>query len=145
MDIRRRRTGLALAVPVVVVVGLLVHRVGAGWTAPLADALYTVLVYLLVALALPGDRPRRPAAIAFVFSVSIELLQLTDLPARLAAAVPVSALVLGTGFEWGDLFAYAAGAGAAAALDGLLSRRAGRSGSDPRGTPVLDPGQRLGE
>lgn len=145
MDIRRRRIGLALAVPVVVVVGLLVHRVGAGWTALLADALYAVLVYLLVALALPRARPRRPAAIAFGFSVAIELLQLTDLPARLAAAVPVSALVLGTGFEWGDLIVYAVGAGAAAALDGLLSRRATRSDSDPRGTPVLDPGQRLGE
>ncbi|HEY5878784.1 MAG TPA: DUF2809 domain-containing protein [Nakamurella sp.] len=145
MDIRRRRIGLSLAVPVVVAAGLLVHRVGAGWTALLADALYTVLVYLLVALALPRARPRRPAAIAFGISVAIELVQLTDLPARLAAAVPASVLVLGTGFEWGHLIAYAVGAGAAAALDGLIRSRPGRSGSDPRGTPVLDPGQRLGE
>jgi hypothetical protein len=143
MDVRRRRIALALAVPAVVVVGLLAHRVGGAASAFAADALYTVLVYLLVALAFPRARRIPVAAVAIGISVSIELLQLTGLPARLADGVPVSALVLGTGFQWLDLLAYLVGGAAAAAVDGLVGRRSG--GSESRGALVLDPGERLGE
>jgi hypothetical protein len=136
VDVRRRRIRLAVVAAVVVVAGLLVHRAGAGF---LADALYTVLIYLLVALIVPRARVIVPAAIAFGFSAAVELFQLTDVPARLADVVPASALVLGTGFQGPDLGAYAVGAGAAAAADLRFGR------STPRGAPVLDPGQRLGE
>ncbi len=135
MDVRRRRIRLALAAVVVVVTGLLLHRAGAGFA---ADALYTVLIYLLVALIVPRARVTVPAVTAFGFSAAVELWQLTGVPARLADAVPVSALVLGTGFQWPDLVAYAVGAGVAAAADRWF-------GSAARGAPILDPGQRLGQ
>jgi len=143
MDVRRRRIALALAVPAVVVVGLLAHRVGGAALEFAADALYTVLVYLLLAVGFPRARRIPVAAVAIGISASIELLQLTGLPARLADAVPVSALVLGTGFQWLDLLAYLVGGAAAAAVDGLVGRRSG--GSESRGALVLDPGERLGE
>jgi len=120
-----RRPALVLAAAVVTALGLLLHFLAAGsfanWT---TDALYTVLVYLVLALLLPGARRSWLAVAAFAFSAVIELAQLSDIPARLAETFPPSRLILGTTFSAMDLLAYAAGALAAYAADRLVSRRA---------------------
>ena len=135
-----------MSIPIVVLVGLMVHGVRSAATSFAADALYTVLLYLLVALAWPRLRPWWPAAIAFGLSAAVEFFQLTGIPAELADRVPLVALALGEGFSPLDLLAYACGAAAAAVVDGLLRRAAARAAqSGPRGALVLDPGERLGE
>ncbi len=136
---------LAVMVPVVVLVGLMLHDVRMFEASFAADALYTVLIYLLVAMAWPQLRPWWPAAIAFTFSTAVEFFQLTGVPAELADRVPVVALALGERFGWLDIVAYAGGAVGAAVVDGMQGRLARPAGSDPRGAPVLDPGERLGE
>lgn len=146
MDVRKRRIALAATIPIVVLVGLTLHGVRSFEAYFAADALYAVLVYLLVALAWPRLRPWWPATIAFGFSGAVEFFQLTGIPAELAGRAPVVALALGERFGWLDIAAYACGAMAAALVDGAVSRAtAAPAGSDPRRALVLDPGERLGE
>lgn len=146
VDVRRRRTALAVMIPVVVLIGLALHGVRMIEAYIATDALYTVLVYLLVALAWPRLRPWWPAAIAFGFSSAVEFFQLTGIPAELAERMPVVSLVLGERFGWLDIASYACGALAAALVDVTVSRPQRRSvGSGPRGALVHDPGERLGE
>lgn len=135
--------------PVVVVIGLALHGVQSFPAYVAADALYAVLVYLLVALAFPRLRPWWPASIAFGLSAAVEFFQLTGVPAELADRAPLVALVMGERFGTLDIAAYAAGVIFAALVDAAVSRPTERPGdppsSDPRGALVLDPGQRLGQ
>lgn len=133
-------------IPVVVLTGLALHGVRMVQAYIATDALYTVLVYLLVAIARPRWHPWRPAVIAFGFSTAVEFFQLTGIPAELAGRVPVVGLVLGERFGWLDIASYALGAVAAAAVDAAVSRWGRRpAASEARNALVLDPGERLGE
>lgn len=125
----RRRAGLALAAALTAAAGL-VARVGlrgvpgtAWWTGPLGDALYAVLAFLLVAFAAPQARTAVLAAAALGVCATIELLQLTGVPAALGRAFPPAWLVLGTGFLWSDLVLYGVGVAAVALVDAALRRR----------------------
>jgi Protein of unknown function (DUF2809) len=94
----------------VVATGLLIHYTWAGPTADfLADALYAVLVYLLVMFVVPWIRPITGAGIAYGICVLVELAQLTDGPTAVAAVFPPAVLVLGNTFALVDLVAYAVG------------------------------------
>lgn len=87
------------------------------------DALYAVLVYLVVALI----EPRLPSAgvggIALALCVAIEVFQLTGVPQQIAERFPPAALLLGSTFAALDLVAYLLGVAAAACLDGILRPR----------------------
>ena len=123
-----RRAGLAAAAAATVVVGLAVHFLIVGDLASLvADALYTVLIYLLVGFIFPAARQYWLAVAAFAFSAMIELSQLTGIPQQLAQSFPPSRLLFGTTFSALDLVAYALGAMAVCAADVLASRRAVRA------------------
>ncbi|MFF2521583.1 ribosomal maturation YjgA family protein [Streptomyces liangshanensis] len=112
---------------VTVAAGLGVRAWGGGDFAKYAgDALYTVLVHALVVCVVPRVRPRVAAVGAFAFSCGVELLQLTPVPAGLAARSGLARLVLGSTFNAPDLLWYAVGAGAAAVLHSALARSAGR-------------------
>lgn len=74
------------------------------------DALYTVLVYLLVVLIAPRARPSTAATVALVFSWAVELFQLSGVPAELSARSFAARLVLGSTFNGPDLLWYAVGA-----------------------------------
>lgn len=87
----------------------------------LADALYAILVYLLVMFVVPQLRPITIAAIAYGICVLVEFAQLTDGPTAVAAVFPPAVLVLGNTFAWIDLMAYAVGIASATACV-LLSR-----------------------
>lgn len=100
------------------------------------DALYTVLVHALVVLAVPRVRPMGAAAVAFGFSCAVELLQLTGVPADLAARSGLARLVLGSTFNAPDLAWYAVGAAAAVAVSHAwgAGRAAGGRPAAPRRT-----------
>jgi hypothetical protein len=118
-----RRAVLAAALVVIVMAGLLVSRVGQGPVAGLVgDGLYAVMVYLLVALAVPKARPGVVGGIAFGLCVMIELAQLTGVSASVVQAWWPARYLLGTTFQAVDLVAYAVGAGSAALLDRFAAR-----------------------
>ena len=107
-----RRIMLAAAAVVTIAAGLGAHM--AGWGA-VSDALYAVLIYLLLALVM-----RRYAwLVALAWCVGVELFQLSGWPA--AWGSPWT-LVFGSGFAWGDLVAYAIGISVVAGADAVFRR-----------------------
>ncbi|MBU5422219.1 DUF2809 domain-containing protein [Cellulomonas hominis] len=125
----RARTAAALAVPPVVLAGLATARYGTGAVGDaLGDALYAVLVLLVVTVVLPRLSVATRAGLALGLCWVVELAQLTGGPAAAVAAWPPLQYLLGTTFAWPDLLAYAAGAGVAAAVMVLSSPRSGGPG-----------------
>ncbi|MGY3682027.1 ribosomal maturation YjgA family protein [Streptomyces sp. TE33382] len=110
----RTRVWAAGAAVLTVAAGLGIRSVAGGDVAKYAgDALYTLLMYVLVVLVAPRVRPRVAAGVALAFSWAVEFAQLTGVPAELSARSAVARLVLGSTFNAPDLFWYAVGAGAA--------------------------------
>ncbi|MFJ9774551.1 DUF2809 domain-containing protein [Kitasatospora sp. NPDC101157] len=121
------RTGLAARLPaaaaalLTVAAGLGVRAAMTGDPAKYAgDALYTVLVYALVVLVVPGVRPVRAALVAAGVSWAVELFQATGLPDAWGRHSGLVHLVLGSTFNPPDLFWYLVGAGGAALLHRVL-------------------------
>jgi hypothetical protein len=76
----------------------------------LGSMLYVVFFGLLLALAWPALPALVTAGVALAIAVTIELLQLTPIPAAIVHAVPVSRLLFGSAFDAMDLAAYLGGA-----------------------------------
>jgi len=102
---------------------------------PVGDGLYAVLVYVLVVGVAPAIRRWVAALVAFAVCVTIELLQVTGLPAQIVEKVPAARYVLGTTFHAPDLLAYAAGVLVAAGLDAVVARAV--AGRRPAVTPSV--------
>ncbi|MFE3828124.1 DUF2809 domain-containing protein [Streptomyces sp. NPDC059092] len=116
-----------------VAAGLGLRSFGSGDVAKYGgDALYTALVYVLVVLAVPRVRPRTAAAVALAFSVAVELLQLTGVPAELAARSTAARLVLGSTFNAPDLLWYAVGAAVGWGVHAGCARVSGQRASRGR-------------
>jgi hypothetical protein len=110
-----------------VALGLAVHFRGEGAAAdPAADALYAVLIYLLVAFIRPHAHSVLIGAVALSFCVAIELFQLTGIPLALNEITPLARLVFGTTFVAADLLSYAAGVVVIASIDHLVRRQVRR-------------------
>ncbi|WP_120494481.1 DUF2809 domain-containing protein [Microbacterium phyllosphaerae] len=121
--VRTRRRRLLIAAVLVIVVGLAVHLIGSGPVADFTgDALYAVMIYLVIAVVFARAASWAVGAAAVVVCTLIELFQFTGLPGVWAEAFWPVRLVLGVGFDARDLIAYAAGAVAAAVCD-LVTRR----------------------
>ncbi|GAA3888408.1 hypothetical protein GCM10022381_32870 [Leifsonia kafniensis] len=119
----RRRAWLLGVAVLVIAGGLLVHALGSGAVADFtADALYAVLIYVLVAFLLPRSTSLAVAGIALAFCVAIELFQLTGVPSALSEVFPPARLVFGTTFAPVDLIAYALGTGLTWAADAAVRR-----------------------
>lgn len=119
-----RRALLIFVALDVIVFGLLVHYLLSGAFANfLADALYAVMIYLLIAVIWPKAKHLLVAACALGFSAGVELFQLTPLPAQLSEAFPPARLVLGTTFSAIDLLAYAVGVVVVLAVDFVITER----------------------
>jgi hypothetical protein len=84
--------------------------------------LYAVMVYWLVLACVPRWTAWRAAVAALGMCWAIELLQLTTLPARVNAVVPLARWVLGQSFSAYDLVGYAAGVGVAAGSVHMIVR-----------------------
>lgn len=130
----RRRAGAALAAALTVAAGLSVRSVLGGDLAKYAgDALYALLVFWLVLVVAPRTRGWVAALVAAGVSVTVELFQLTGVPAELGAHSALARLVLGTTFNAPDLPFYAVGAALGWALHRTARAvRAGRSRVRPR-------------
>lgn len=108
-----KRALLLGAAIVTIVAGLTLHwSVAAAWANPATNALYTVLVALLIAFAAPRLPLWQVALGAFAFSATVEVFQATGVPAALADQWAPSALLLGTTFVPTDFISYALGAAA---------------------------------
>jgi hypothetical protein len=120
---RRPWVGTLLAGTLVVAAGLATARSGTGALGDaLGDALYAVLVLLVVGLLLPRAGLGVRAAVAVVLCWAVEVAQATGAPAAAAAAWPPLRYLLGTTFAWADLLWYALGVLAAAAVMAGTSR-----------------------
>ena len=76
----------------------------------LGDALWAVLVYLLIAWTWRRQSGGRIAVATMAISVAVEFSQLYHAPWLDAMRrTTLGGLVLGWGFAWGDLIAYASG------------------------------------
>jgi len=121
----RRRILVAAAAVLTVCAGLLVNRFGEGIRSDIAgDALYAVLIYLLLVFLFPRAPRTVPAALAIIFCTGIELLQLTDVPSTLTEAFPPAVLAFGASFDQRDLLVYAFAVIAVMMVDVILSRTA---------------------
>ena len=122
---KSRRLALLFAATDVAILGLAIHFFLEGEISGLiSDALYTVLLYLVLALILPTARRHWLALAAFGVSAFIEIAQLTGVPAALAESFAPSRLVFGTTFSALDLVAYAVGAAVVYCADKFLSGHA---------------------
>ncbi|MFC8642451.1 DUF2809 domain-containing protein, partial [[Kitasatospora] papulosa] len=76
------RAAAVAAALLTVAAGLGVRSAAGGDVAKYAgDALYTVLIHILVVVLVPRVRPATAAAVALAFSWAVELAQLTGVPA----------------------------------------------------------------
>ncbi|WP_392672018.1 DUF2809 domain-containing protein [Streptomyces sp. LN785] len=111
------RAVAAGAAALTVAAGLGIRAAAGGDFAKYAgDALYTVLVYVLVLMIAPRTRPVTAAGSALAFSWAVELSQLTGVPGELSRHSAVARLVLGSTFNAPDLLWYVVGAAAAWAV-----------------------------
>lgn len=147
---QRNRVAYAIAAALTVALGLLSRSAAMpDWVhAYVGDALYAVLIALLLGIAFPRGRVLLPALLlCFV----IEMSQAWH-PAWLDAvrAHRVVALVLGRGFVWTDLLCYTAGVGVVAVVERLrrvpppTSPESGwtrRKGRGEAGSRASRPGQ----
>lgn len=120
--LRARRRALLPWIPLLLVAGLAARFGLDGAVADLAGGVaYTAFAYLLIALACPAWPTVRIGAAALLFSVAIELFQLTGIPTDLAGAFSPARLVFGSSFVATDLLAYAVGAALAVGVDRTLT------------------------
>lgn len=119
---------LLLLLAVTIGLGLGSRRPEWGWPdlvrAHAGDALWTVAVYGSLALVFRRAAPARLFAAALAISLVVELSQLLSFPwlDALRSTLP-GRLLLGQGWQWGDLPRYAAGAVLAWAIDRALLAR----------------------
>ena len=113
-DKGRSRFGYAVLAALTVSCGLTTHplrRVIAPELAEnLGDVLWAVLVYLLIAFVWRQYLSRWIALAALMVSVAVECSQLCHAPwIEAIRKTTLGGLVIGWGFAWGDLVAYASG------------------------------------
>lgn len=122
-----RRRHLIVAAALVIAAGLATHLLGSGPFADRAgDALYAVMIYLVIAAVFPRASVVAVGMSAVALCALIEMSQLTGLPALWAQSFWPVRLVLGVGFDPGDLVAYAVGGATAAVADFIIGRRRSR-------------------
>ncbi len=124
----RSRAALLLMLAVVIALGLASRKFSAALpdfvSANAGDALWTVAVYLSLAILAPGCPPLKLGLLSLGISISVELSQLLDFGWLDAARKTLfGRLLLGRGFLWVDLVRYFAGAVIASATDSLWSYR----------------------
>jgi hypothetical protein len=130
----RARRALLPLVPLTVAAGLGARAVFGGLLAKVAgDALYTVLIYVLVVVVRPDVRLSRAFAVALGLSFAVEIAQLTPYPAWLSSKHVILRLIFGTTFGFVDLAGYVVGAVFAVAVHAMVRARRPRLGSGSAG------------
>lgn len=94
-----------------------------------ADALWALLVFLLIRFLGPRWKISRSAGVAVAISAGVEVSQLYHAPwIDALRATRLGALVLGSVFNWPDFPAYATGIAVGAVLDAVVLARYRRAG-----------------
>ncbi len=76
----------------------------------LGDAIWAAMIYVMMAFVYANKLSKQIAVFSFLFCYAIELSQLYQAPKINAIRnTTLGALVLGSGFLWSDLLAYAIG------------------------------------
>lgn len=118
----RNRLVLGALLLVVILLGLGSRTFGQAIPSFLAahagDALWTVAVYLTLAIAFPKWPPLKLGLLALAISLGVEMSQLIQAPwlEAIRETLP-GRLLLGSGFLWADLLRYAVGTLIAVTLD----------------------------
>ncbi|PPF54066.1 DUF2809 domain-containing protein [Clavibacter michiganensis] len=124
----RRRVLALAALLAVVIAGMVVTRSDGRGLWP--DVHYAAALHLALIAVMPRVDTLAHGAVVLVWCTGIELLQITGWPETWATHVPLSRLLLGTGFDPLDLAAYALGVLGVLLVDRLL--RVGRGIGDAR-------------
>ncbi|MFA9213624.1 MAG: DUF2809 domain-containing protein [Candidatus Methylacidiphilales bacterium] len=76
----------------------------------LGDATWAAMIYVMMAFVFANKLPKQVAVFSLLFCYAIELSQLYQAPwINAIRNTTLGALVLGSGFLWSDLLAYALG------------------------------------
>jgi hypothetical protein len=76
----------------------------------LGDAIWAAMIYVMMAFVFANKLPKQIAVFSLLFCYAIELSQLYQTPwINNIRNTTLGALVLGSGFLWSDLLAYALG------------------------------------
>jgi len=126
-----RRLFYGVLIVAVACLGLVIRRVDGPvpyeFTRYLPDTLWALLVFALIACALPKLRTHQCASSAWAFAQLIECSQLYHAPWLDALRhTSLGGLVLGFGFLWSDVWCYTIGIAVGALLDSLLWPSSGR-------------------
>jgi hypothetical protein len=115
MEQEKRRTLIYLSL-VVIALGMasrILHFENAIFNKYLGDALYAILLYLLISILVGNISSITKGAIVFVFMIALELFQLTQIPLTFGqnknVLIRFIATLLGTVFSWLDVLAYVVG------------------------------------
>jgi glycopeptide antibiotics resistance protein len=110
VPIHRHKFWYALAIFAVIIIGLGSRRYLQLGKYP-GDALWTIVVFLLLGFALPRVSTLKVTALALLISSAVEFGQLYRAPWLVAIrSTTLGHLLLGSDFNWGDLVAYTIGA-----------------------------------
>jgi Protein of unknown function (DUF2809) len=120
LPIHRHKFWYAIAIFVVIIIGLGSRRYLQLGKYP-GDALWTIVVFLLLGFALPRVNTLKVTAIALFISYAVEFGQLYRAPWLVAIrSTTLGHLLLGSDFNWGDLVAYTIGALIALVVETLI-------------------------
>ena len=130
--VERSRPWLAMLILAVVATGLASRKFPALFPSVFGshtgDALWALMVFLGVAFLQPRMSGLRLAMAALAFSTLIEASQLYQAPwINAIRATTPGHLVLGTGFQWRDLLAYAVGIAFGVLIDAAVAQRQARA------------------
>lgn len=125
MRLARNRKLYFIALLIVIFAGLGSRKWGASLPRFIAenagDSLWTVAVFLTLAIIFPKTQPIRLGLASLGISIAVEFSQLIDMePINTLRKTLPGRLLLGRGFLWLDLARYATGAIFAVFLDQLL-------------------------
>lgn len=90
----------------------------------LGDAIWAAMIYVMMAFIFSNKLPKQIAVFSLLFCYAIELSQLYQAPwINAIRNTTLGALVLGSGFLWSDLLAYALGIGICAVVECFIGKR----------------------
>jgi Protein of unknown function (DUF2809) len=119
---RRNRLWYAIAIGLVIAIGLGSRHYPQLGKYP-GDALWTIVVFLLLGFALPRVSTLKVATLALFISYIVEFGQLYRAPWIVAIrSTTIGHLILGSDFGWGDLAAYTIGALLALVVESRFSQ-----------------------
>ena len=118
----RNKWWYATAIAIIITIGLASRHYLQLGKYP-GDALWTIMVFLMVGIIQPRRRSIEVGAIALFISYIVEFGQLYRAPWIVSIrSTTIGHLILGSDFAWADLAAYTLGAALAVIIDQKLSR-----------------------